>query len=244
ERPELVDRHRPGGGARAQRHLPHAGRRPGPRLPRRPGRGLARAAVQPDEPPAHLPRGGGAERADLRPARAVLPPEPARRAGRRARHLVHELRNPGRHVSLWRHRDFMRLWAGESVSVLGSMVTMLALPLAAVLTLHASAFEMGVLSAAGMAPWLLFALLVGVWVDRQPRRRWVLIASDLGQALLLSTVPIAAALHRLTYAQLVAVAFLTGVLALFFRVAYTAYLPSLIHKSQLVDGNSKMMASW
>jgi MFS family permease len=138
----------------------------------------------------------------------------------------------------------MRLWAGESVSVLGSMVTMLALPLAAVLTLHASAFEMGVLSAAGMAPWLFFALLVGVWVDRQPRRRWILIAADLGQALLLISVPIAAALHGLTFAQLLVVAFSTGVLALFFRVAYTSYLPGLIDRSQLVDGNSKMMTSW
>jgi MFS family permease len=149
-----------------------------------------------------------------------------------------------RPTSLWHHRDFMRLWAGETVSVFGSMVTYLALPLVAVLTLHASAFEMGVLAAAGMLPWLLFALLVGVWIDRRPRRRWILIASDLGQAVLLASVPLAAALDALTLAQLLVVAFLTGVLALFFRVAYVSYLPVLVAPEQLVEGNSKLMASF
>jgi MFS family permease len=147
-------------------------------------------------------------------------------------------------MTLWRHRDFMRLWAGETVSVFGSMVTYLALPLAAVLTLHASPFEMGVLSAAGMLPWLLFALLVGVWVDRRPRRRWILIAADLAQAGLLASIPVAAALHVLSLAQLVAVAFLAGVCALFFRLAYTSYLPTLVPPEQLVDGNSKLMSSF
>jgi MFS family permease len=147
-------------------------------------------------------------------------------------------------MSLWRHRDFMRLWAGETVSVFGSQVTLLALPLAAVLTLHATAFQMGVLTAAGMAPWIFFALLVGVWIDRQSRRRWVLITADLGQAALLCSVPLAAALHVLSFLQLVVVAAATGLLALFFRVAYSSYLPTLIAKEQLVDGNAKLMASY
>jgi MFS family permease len=138
----------------------------------------------------------------------------------------------------------MRLWAGETVSVFGSQVTLLALPLAAVLTLHASAFQMGLLAAAGMAPWIFFALAVGVWVDRRPRRRWILIASDVGQAALLSSIPLASAFHVLSFAQLVGVAAAAGLLALFFRVAYSSYLPTLIASDQLVDGNAKLMASY
>lgn len=147
-------------------------------------------------------------------------------------------------MSLWRRRDFMKLWAGQTVSVFGSQVTLLALPLAAVLTLHASALEMGILSAAGMVPWILFALLVGVWVDRQPRRRWILIAADVGRAAILVSVPLAAVWHALSLGQLVAVAFAAGCLTLFFNVAYTSYLPTLVEPEQLVEGNSKLMASY
>ena len=99
-------------------------------------------------------------------------------------------------MKLLANRDFLRLWAGETVSVFGSQITLLALPLAAVLTLHAGSFQMGVLSAAGMLPWLLFALPAGVWTDRRPRRRRILIAADLGRAAILLTVPVASALRR------------------------------------------------
>ena len=146
-------------------------------------------------------------------------------------------------MSLWRHRDFVRLWAGETVSVFGSQVTQLALPLAAVLTLRASALQMGFLSAAGMAPWFLFALLVGVWVDRQLRRRWLLVVADLGRAVILLSVPVAAAFHVLSLGQLFAVAFAAGCLTLVFRVAWGSYLNVLVPREQLVDANSKLMAS-
>jgi MFS family permease len=147
-------------------------------------------------------------------------------------------------VSLWRHRDFVRLWAGQTVSVFGSQVTELALPLAAVLTLHATAFQMGLLSAAGMAPWIAFALLVGVWVDRSLRRRWILVAADLGRAAILLSVPVAAAFHVLSLGQLFAVAFAAGCLTLAFNVAWGSYLNVLVPREQLVDGNAKLMGSY
>jgi MFS family permease len=147
-------------------------------------------------------------------------------------------------VSLWRHCDFLRLWAGQTVSVFGSQVTQLALPLTAVLTLHATAFQMGLLSAAGMAPWLAFALFVGVWVDRSLRRRWILVAADLGRAAILFSVPVAAAFHVLSLGQLFAVAFAAGCLTLAFNVAWGSYLNVLVPKEQLLDGNAKLMGSY
>jgi MFS family permease len=147
-------------------------------------------------------------------------------------------------MSLWRHRDFMRLWAGQTVSVFGSQVTQLALPLAAVLTLHASALQMGFLSAAGMAPWIAFALLVGVWVDRQVRRRWILVAADLGRAAILLSVPVAAAFHVLSLGQLFAVAFTAGCLTLVFNVAWGSYLNVVVPREQLVEGNARLMGSY
>lgn len=154
-----------------------------------------------------------------------------------------ELRHPARALSLWRHRDFVRLWAGQTVSVFGSQVTQLAVPFAAVLTLHATAFQMGLLSAAGMAPWIAFALLVGVWVDRRVRRRWILVAADVGRAAILLSVPLAAAFHVLSLAQLFAVAFAAGCLTLAFNVAWGSYLNVLVPREQLVDGNAKLMGS-
>jgi MFS family permease len=147
-------------------------------------------------------------------------------------------------MSLWRQRDFVRLWAGQTVSVFGSQVTELALPLAAVLALHATAFQMGLLSAAGMAPWVVFALLVGVWVDRSLRRRWILVAADLGRAAILLSVPVAAAVHALSLDQLFAVAFAAGCLTLAFNVAWGSYLNVLVPREQLVEGNAKLMGSY
>jgi MFS family permease len=147
-------------------------------------------------------------------------------------------------MSLWHHRDFRRLWAGQTVSVFGSEVTELALPLAAVLTLHATAFQMGLLAAAGMAPWIAFALLVGVWVDRSLRRRWILVSADFGRAAILLSIPLAAAFHVLSLGQLFAVAFAAGCLTLAFNVAWGSYLNVLIPREALVDGNAKLMGSY
>jgi MFS family permease len=143
---------------------------------------------------------------------------------------------------LRRHRDFRLLWCGETVSELGTSVSLVALPLVAVLTLHASTFQVAALSAVEMVGWPLLGLPVGVWVDRWPRRP-VLIVTDIGRGLALATVPIAAALGRLTLVQLYAVALITGVLGIFFSVAYPAYLPSLIESTDLTEGNAALGAS-
>lgn len=144
--------------------------------------------------------------------------------------------------SLWKHSAFMKLWAGETVSLLGSQVTLLALPLTAVLVLHATPAEMGLLAAIEFAPFLLFGLLAGVWVDRK-RRRPILIGSNIGRALVLASIPVAALTDMLTIEQLYIVGFLVGVLRVFFDVAYQSYLPSLVPREYLVEGNSKLEMS-
>jgi MFS family permease len=144
--------------------------------------------------------------------------------------------------SLWRHRDFLMLWAGQSISLIGTGVSGFALTLVAVLVLRANAAQIALLSGLAVAPRILLGLAAGVWVDRL-RRRTILIAADLGRALVLLSVPAAALLHRLTLCQLDAVALLTGLLGICFDVAYPAYLPSLIGRERLAEGNSKLEAS-
>src|SRR5688572_20717696 len=143
---------------------------------------------------------------------------------------------------LWRHADFLQLWGASTVSQLGSQITLLALPLAAVLVLDASAFQVALLTTFDFLPFLLFGLPAGVWVDRLARRP-VLIATDVGRAVALLTIPLAYALDVLTLGQLYAVGFLVGVLTVFFELAHTSYLPSLVEREQLIDGNSKLEIS-
>jgi MFS family permease len=143
---------------------------------------------------------------------------------------------------LWRHRDFLKLWSAETVSQFGTQVTLLALPLAAILVLKASAFEVALLGAIEFLPFILFSLPAGVWVDRLPRRP-ILIVGDLGRAISLASVPIAYELGLLSVAQLYAVAFVNGILTVFFDVAYQSYLPSLVERDQLVEGNAKLELS-
>lgn len=144
--------------------------------------------------------------------------------------------------SLWGHRDFVRLWSAESVSRFGSQVSLLALPLIAITVLHTSTFQVGLLSTMEFLPFVLVGLPAGVWVDRL-RRRPVLIAGDLGRALALASVPAAHFLGVLSIGQLYAVAFVSGVLTVFFDVAYQSYLPRLVRQEQLVEGNAKLEIS-
>jgi MFS family permease len=144
-----------------------------------------------------------------------------------------------RFTGLWRHKDFMCLWAGQTVSSLGSTITREALPYTAILTLNATPLQMGLLGAAGSAPLLLFGLLAGAWVDRLPRRP-VMVVADLGRALLLLSIPLAYLIGWLGIVQLCAVAALVGILTVFFDTAYQAYLPALVEREQLVEGNSKL----
>jgi MFS family permease len=146
------------------------------------------------------------------------------------RHLV---------TGLWRHPEFLKLWAASAISDVGSQLSAVALPLMAAVTLGASAWQMGLLSAAGSAPTLLVGLFTGVWVDRL-RRRPVLIAADVGRAALLVTIPVASALGLLGIELLYVVALAAGSLTVLFDVAHLSYMPSLVDRDQLVDGNSKL----
>lgn len=143
---------------------------------------------------------------------------------------------------LIRHRDFRLLWGGETVSQLGSQVSLLAIPLLAVRTLHATTFQMGLLTAASTAAFLIVGLPAGVWVDRIRRRR-VMIGADLGRVVALGSVPAAYAAGLLTLGQLFVVTLVAGVLTVFFDVAYQSYLPSLVGREHLVEGNAKLTGS-
>ena len=155
------------------------------------------------------------------------------------------MRSPARlwpQGGLWRHPDFLRLWSAETISQVGTQVSNLALPLVAIVTLDATAFEVAALGTVVFLPWLLFSLPAGVWVDRL-RRRPILVVADLGRGVLLASVPVAWALDALTLWQLYAVGFGTGVLTVFFDVAYQSYLPALVDRDRLVEGNSKLEVS-
>lgn len=145
-------------------------------------------------------------------------------------------------MTLWRHTDFLKLWSGQTISMLGSSVTGIALPLVALGPLHATVFQMGVLNALGSVPYLTIGLFAGVWIDRL-RRRPVLIAADVALALLLAVIPITTAAGVLRMEVLFALALGAGVASLFFEFAYQAYLPALIPAALLVDGNSKLAQS-
>lgn len=143
---------------------------------------------------------------------------------------------------LWRHPDFLKFWAGQSISACGSQVSGLAIPLTAVLVLNADAGQMGLLAAADTAPFLLLGLLVGVWVDRLPRRL-TLVATDVARAALLASIPVCALLGVLRMEQLYALGFLLGTLSTVFDVTYQSFLPSLVERGELVEANSKLEVS-
>jgi MFS family permease len=168
-----------------------------------------------------------------------IPDSPPSAAGVRLRAVLRAARARVPFDGLWNHGDFMRLWAGQTVSQLGSTITREALPYTAILALHATPLQMGLLGAASAAPLLLIGLFAGVWVDRL-RRRPILIATDMGRALLLLSIPVAYLLGWLRIEQLYGVAALVGILSVFFDVAYTAFLPALVERDQLVEGNSKL----
>lgn len=144
--------------------------------------------------------------------------------------------------ALWRDANFLRFWAATSISVFGSRITGLALPLAAIEVLDARAFELGLLGTFGFLPFLVVGLVVGVWVD-QLRRRPILIAADILRAALLASIPIAFLAGVLTIWQVYAVVFVAGICDVFFDVAYDAYVPSLVGRERLVEANSKVEAS-
>jgi len=147
--------------------------------------------------------------------------------------------NPERYGALWRHADFLKLWAAQSVSSFGARITREGIPLAAVLTIHAPPAELGLLAALAQGPGLVVGLLAGGFVDRSRRRR-ILIAADILRAAILLTVPVAAWLHLLSMVQLYVVAALAGAASVLFDIADHAYLPSLIARADLMEGNTKL----
>ena len=145
-------------------------------------------------------------------------------------------------TGLWQHDDFLRLWSGQTISVFGSMIGGTALDFTAILVLGATPLQLGVLNAMRLVPGLLAGLFAGAWVDRLHRRP-LLIGADVGRALVLASLPLAALLGALHIAQVYVVALLVSILSVFFDVAYQAYLPALVGKHELVEGNSKLSAS-
>jgi MFS family permease len=143
---------------------------------------------------------------------------------------------------LWLHRDFRLFWGGETISQFGSQITLLALPLVAILVLDETTFRVALLTTVEFLPFLLFTLPAGVWVDRL-RRRPILILGNVGRAAALLTVPVAHWLDVLTIWQLYGVGFATGICTVFFDVAYQSYLPALVGRQHIVEGNSKLELS-
>ncbi len=141
------------------------------------------------------------------------------------------------------NRNFRRYFIGQSVSLLGDQITLIALPLTAVIALHATAGQMGALTTAYLVPNLLFSLHAGAWIDRRGRRRQIMLATDVLRGLCIATIPVAYAFGHLTWAQLYVVAFLTGSLSVFFYVAYGAFFQVVVPREDYVQANSLIHGS-
>lgn len=144
---------------------------------------------------------------------------------------------------VWRSPDYVRLWSASMVSSLGTSVTVLAVPLLAATTLHASPGQMGMLVAAESLPILLFGLLAGVWLDRR-RKRPVMIATDIGRGLLLLLIPIAAWRDVLRIEWLIVIAFLVGTLGVLFEISSQSLLPLILPSHRLTEGNARLNTGW
>ena len=142
---------------------------------------------------------------------------------------------------LWGNSNFLKLWAIESMSVLGTTISTVALPLTAILTLNASAGEMGILKALGSMPVLLFGLFIGVWIDRVTRQP-LMIVTQFGQGILLAILPVAAVLGVLRIELLYLESFFSGILLTIYILASQSFLPSIVNPEELIEANSKLSA--
>ena len=140
---------------------------------------------------------------------------------------------------LTRDREFLKLWTGETISVVGSQFSGVAIPILAVNLLVVSEFQLGIINALTLLPFPLFGLFVGVWADRH-RKRPTMIAADVGRMIFLGLIPLSAFVHSLNVLLIYAAVFAVGTLQTFFDISYQAYLPFLVKGDQLVDGNSKL----
>ena len=144
-----------------------------------------------------------------------------------------------RPASILRDRNFLRLWTGETISILGTTISDFAIAIVAVLTLDATAAQVGLMRALGEAPAIVIGLFVGVWVDRVRRRR-LLVTLDLLAALAVASIPIAYLVGALSLGQLFVLAIVFGVLGTFWGPAWGAFLPTVVDRDRLVDANSKL----
>lgn len=170
------------------------------------------------------------------PGAPTAPPSPPTATGRWSRSLT------SWRGSLAYHHDFRQLWIGDTISQVGTQLSLLALPVLAVRQLGASEFQMGLLAAFETLAFLVIGLPAGAWVDRMRKRR-VLIVADLVRALALGSLPVAYGLDVLTLTQMYVVALAFGVCTVFFDVSYQSYLPSLVPRNRIVEGNAKLQAS-
>ncbi|HEX7491683.1 MAG TPA: MFS transporter [Candidatus Limnocylindrales bacterium] len=145
--------------------------------------------------------------------------------------------------SLWRRRDFVKIWSAATVSAMGSQVTLIAVPFLALTMLDASVFQVSLLTTVEMLPFLLFTLPAGAWLDRV-RRRPVLVGADIARAVVLLSIPVAFVAGGLTLFQLYIVAFVTGTLTAFFDIADQSYLPAILERDDLVNGNAHLQISY
>jgi MFS family permease len=144
--------------------------------------------------------------------------------------------------SLFRHPNYARLWTAATVSLFGTQVSQIAIPFFAAVILNASPGQVGLLVTIEFLPFLLFTLPAGVWVDRFPKKR-ILVLGDLGRAAMLVSIPVAFAFHGLTIWQLYVVGFVNGLMTVFFDVADQSYLPTILERDELVEGNAKLQIS-
>jgi MFS family permease len=148
----------------------------------------------------------------------------------------------GSEASIWRSGAFVRLWSATTISYFGSFITRTALPFAAILVLGAGPLEISALRGLELVAGLLVGLFAGAWVDRL-RRKPIMVWADLGRAILLGSIPVAAVVGVLALPQLLVVAFIAAVLTTFFDVASTTYLPTVVSRAQLLPANSALTAS-
>jgi predicted MFS family arabinose efflux permease len=148
-----------------------------------------------------------------------------------------------RALPLHRQPLFLRFWTAQTVSVFGDQVSALAIPLTAVLVLHASAFEVGLLTAMAWLPHLVFSLPAGIWIDARPHRRRVMIVSDVIRAAVLATLPLAWWLGALTYWHLLAATFAVGALTVFFDLANASFFVALVQRAQYVEAQGRLSTS-
>jgi MFS family permease len=142
--------------------------------------------------------------------------------------------------SLWHNGDFLKFWAGETVSLYGSQVTILALPLTAIYVFHATPEQVGLLRFLQLVPFLAFAMLFGALIDRS-RRKPIMLAANLARMILIGLVPILAWVGLLRIEPLYVIAFLAGLASVFFDLSWMAFVPVLIKDRRLmVEANSKL----